>query len=111
MLKFLSLVSFFLIAFAVPAQLLEDDFDGNSTISSWYADDCLLDTDFSNPFVDGTNASATVLRYGGVGGTFANVGFDADERIRIAEDTPSSLKRTILCFVSCLVPAKILMEL
>lgn len=92
MLKFYSFLLFFVIASAVPAQLLEDDFDGNSTISSWFADDCLLDTDFANPFVDGTNASATVLRYEDVGGTFANVGFDADEQIRISEETPFRLK-------------------
>ena len=92
MLKFLSLVSFFLLGFSVPAQLLEDDFDGNSTISSWYADDALMDTAFSNPFVDAANPSATVLRYEDIGGVFANIGFDANERIRIADDTPFSLK-------------------
>ncbi len=88
-------LSFFFLIFtfcAATGQLLVDDFDGNSTISSWYADDALMDTAFANPFVEGTNLSARVLRYEDGGGTFANIGFDANERIRISEETLFRLK-------------------
>lgn len=90
--KFLSLSLLVFTFFSATGQLLVDDFDGNSTISGWYADDALMDTAFANPFMDGTNPSATVLRYEDEGGTFANIGFDAGERIHISDETPFSIK-------------------
>jgi len=57
---------------------IQDDFEGNGDISTWAGDDCQIDTSFPNPFPQGSNTSATVLRYGDTGGQFANVRFDAD---------------------------------
>ncbi|MFW5725536.1 MAG: family 16 glycosylhydrolase [Bacteroidota bacterium] len=73
-------------------QILSDDFEGNSTINTWYPDDCLMDISYANPFTDTINPSATVLRYEDTGGLYANVGFDSPWIIHIAEDTPFSLK-------------------
>ena len=42
---------------------VEDDFEGNGTISTWFGDDCGMDTEFANPVQQGINTSATVLRY------------------------------------------------
>lgn len=60
------------------APFLVDNFEGNDGIASWYADDCLLDTSFNNPYATGINTSAKVLKYSDIGGQYANVGFDAD---------------------------------
>lgn len=88
MLRTILLLLFALASLSLSAQLLEDDFEGNSTISTWYADDCLMDTAFANPIMNATNPSATVLRYQDIGGLFANIGFDAASPIRIAEGRP-----------------------
>ena len=46
------------------AQLvIQDDFEGNGTINSWFGDDCVLDSSFSNPYIEGINTSDTVLKY------------------------------------------------
>ena len=37
------------------AQISQDNFEGNSTITSWVGDDCLIDTNFTNPFPTGIN--------------------------------------------------------
>ncbi len=58
------------------AQVVQDDFEGNGNITSWFGDDCGLDINFANPFPDSANPSATVLRYSDTGGTYANVRFD-----------------------------------
>lgn len=81
---FLSLNSF--------SQLLKDDFEGNYTISTWYADDAQMDTSFNNPFSNSENPSSTVLKYEDTGGQYANVGFDSSEPIILEENTPFSLK-------------------
>jgi beta-glucanase (GH16 family) len=52
-----------------------DDFEGSGTITSWEGDDCQLDSSFPNPVPGGINMSPTVLRYGDVGGTYANIRF------------------------------------
>ncbi len=83
------LVFSFLTGFA---QLLKDDFEGNSTISTRYADDCFMDISFPNPFIDSINPSAAVLKYHDTGGLYANVGFDSPQIINISDDTPFSLK-------------------
>jgi len=83
---------FILSYFTGFAQLLKDDFEGNSTIDTWYADDCFMDIAYPNPFVDTINPSATVLKYHDTGGLYANVGFDSHQIINISDDTPFSLK-------------------
>ncbi len=78
--------------FAAFSQLLQDDFEGNSTINTWYADDCFMDISYDNPFIDSFNPSSTVLKYHDTGGLYANIRFDSPVMINISDDTPFSLK-------------------
>lgn len=64
------------LPFMTHSQTLEDDFEGNGTITSWVGDDCVIDANFANPFPQGINISTTVLKYDDQGGAFANVHFD-----------------------------------
>ncbi|MDG1174302.1 MAG: beta-glucanase, partial [Flavobacteriales bacterium] len=59
------------------AQTILDDFEPGSGITTWWGDACQLDTNFNNPVMTGINTSSKVLRYGDVGGQYANVRFDA----------------------------------
>lgn len=59
------------------AQTVEDDFEGNGTITTWFGDGCQINRNLPNPFSDGINTSATVLEYNDTGGQYANVRFDA----------------------------------
>ncbi len=58
------------------AQTVNDDFEGSGTISTWFGDDCGMDASFANPYQQGINTSAKVLKYQDTGGAFANVRFD-----------------------------------
>ncbi|MGK0455276.1 MAG: hypothetical protein ACJAYY_002768, partial [Paraglaciecola sp.] len=42
---------------------VQDDFEGNGTITSWQQDDSVLNSAFSNPVKEGINTSNTVLKY------------------------------------------------
>ncbi|MFM8838191.1 MAG: beta-glucanase, partial [Bacteroidota bacterium] len=53
-----------------------DSFEGNGTITTWYADQCTLQRPFTNPNPNAVNPSANVLRYHDQGGQYANVRFD-----------------------------------
>ncbi len=70
-------IFFFLLSIYCQAQALEDDFEGNGNISTWYGDDCSINTNFTNIYQQGINTSATVLEYNDIGGQYANIGFDA----------------------------------
>ena len=89
---------FFLCAFFLSinlfcvAQTVEDNFEGNGTISSWSGDDCGLDTSFSNIFRTGINTSATVLKYSDTGGRYANVRFEVPTNFNLSEQYTFSLK-------------------
>lgn len=74
------------------AQILRDNFENNRNISSWFGDDCNMDTSFNNPFPTGINTSSKVLRYGDVGGLYANVRFDAGFSFNLATNSEFSLK-------------------
>lgn len=74
------------------AQTVEDDFEGNGTISTWFGDDCGLDISFSNLFQTGVNTSATVLKYSDSGGRYANVRFDVPIHFDLSNDATFSLK-------------------
>lgn len=58
------------------SQTVEDDFEGNGTITTWFGDDCEIDVSYSNPWQEGINTSNTVLLYNDIGGQYANVRFD-----------------------------------
>ena len=57
-------------------QTVEDDFEGSGTITTWFGDDCGIDTNYTNPFQQGINTSSTVLEYHDIGGQYANIRFD-----------------------------------
>lgn len=74
------------------AQDIQDDFEGSGTISSWFGDNCNINTSFANPFVSGDNTSATVLRYHDIGGTYANVRFDVAPNFDLTTKNAFSLQ-------------------
>ncbi len=91
------LLSFFLVlSFATltqaQTQTVEDDFEGNGTITNWYGDDCIINTGFPNPYPQDINTSATVLKYDDVGGQYANVRFQVSNRFDLSSDYIFSLK-------------------
>ena len=47
---------------------VQDDFEGNGTLTSWFGDECEIDNKFLNPFQQGINTSLTVLKYVASGG-------------------------------------------
>lgn len=71
---------------------ISDDFEGNGTISTWFGDDCQINTSFANPYMGAANPSATVLRYGDVGGSFANVRFTNEEKFNLNSGSTFSIK-------------------
>ena len=92
--KNLFVVTFISITFLGFSQIqsVEDDFEGNGTIASWYADDCGMDLMFGNPFVQGINTSASVMHYNDYGGQYANVAFDVGENLDLSTNHTFSLK-------------------
>lgn len=95
-----SVISFYLLYFATvcysptqsTAQIFLDDFEGNGSIAAWVGDDCAINTSFSNPFPEGINTSATVLRYSDDGGVFANVRWEAENNFDLSVNYTFSLK-------------------
>ena len=73
-------------------QISQDNFEGNSTISTWFGDDCMIDTNFDNPYQTGINTSAKVLKYADIGGQWANVRFDAGFNFNLMTSSEFSLK-------------------
>lgn len=73
-------------------QYVQDDFEGNGTITSWYGDDCGMNNSFNNPFIQGMNTSQTVLQYNDYGGQYANVRFDVIENFDLTNDHTFTLK-------------------
>ena len=71
---------------------LEDGFEGNGNINTWYGDDCGIDTSFPNPFPQGINTSNTVLQYDDTGGQYANVGFDGASNFDLSDQHRFTLK-------------------
>ena len=71
---------------------VEDDFEGNGTISSWDADATTINTAFANPFKTGINTSNTVLRYEDNGGQYANVKFDVPKNFDLSQKHTFTLK-------------------
>ncbi|WP_415866991.1 hypothetical protein [Thalassobellus suaedae] len=74
--RIFSLLLLVLFISSIEAQVIQDDFEGSGTISSWYGDDCIINTNFINPHKQGINASNKVLKYEDRGGKYANVRFD-----------------------------------
>lgn len=90
--RHLLILSYFFFSTVIQAQVLQDNFEGNGTITNWYGDDCVIDRPFSNPFPTGINTSANVLRYSDTGGQFANIRFDSDTNFNLTANSTFSLK-------------------
>lgn len=76
----------------VGQQTVEDDFEGNGTISSWYGDNANINARLNNPYKEGSNISNTVLEYKDVGGQYANIRFDVDENFDLSDNYTFTLK-------------------
>lgn len=87
-------LSFFILfaCFAVHAQTIKDDFEGNGTIDNWVGDDCLVKTDLPNPFKTEINNSNTVLEYQDKGGLYANIRFDLTKSLDLAFESVFTFK-------------------
>lgn len=81
-----------LLAASIPAQTVQDDFEGNGTITSWAGDDCNLHTSFANPFIQGINTSTKVLKYQDTGGQYANVRFEVAFNFDLSTQSIFTLK-------------------
>lgn len=71
---------------------IEDDFEGNGTITTWFNDASKMDTSFPNPVKQGINTSNTVLKYIDDGGDYANVRFDVPNNFNLSEKYTFTLK-------------------
>ena len=89
-------ISLFLFLFCTSVflgqQTVEDNFEGAGTISTWFGDDCGIDTAFSNPFQTGINLTEKVLKYTDSGGQYANVRFDTTANFDLSSNNIFSLK-------------------
>ncbi|NBW27937.1 MAG: glycosyl hydrolase family protein [Flavobacteriaceae bacterium] len=85
-------VLFFSINSFSQARISQDNFEGNSTITSWFGDNCGMDNAFVNPFQNGINTSARVLKYTDAGGQYANVRFDAGFNYNLNTSSVFTLK-------------------
>jgi len=74
------------------AQTVQDDFEGNGNISTWFGDDCNYNNSFPNPFIESANNSTTVLEYADVGGQYANVGFNVEDNFDLSSNYIFTLK-------------------
>ncbi|MEN0003520.1 MAG: family 16 glycosylhydrolase [Bacteroidota bacterium] len=74
------------------AQPVQDDFEGNGTITTWFGDNCGVVTNFTNPVPDNSNPSSTVLLYDDQGGQFANVRFDVSKNFELSTYRTFSFK-------------------
>ena len=88
---FLGILFFTFGAFAQTTSVV-DDFEGNGTITTWYGDDCGINTSLANPVATGPNTSATVLEYSDGGGQYANVRFDVANNFSLWVNYTFSLK-------------------
>lgn len=90
--KLLLLCSIIGIGISTSAQSLQDDFEGNGNIHTWFGDNCNLDTNLTNPQQNGINTSASVLEYHDVGGQYANIRFEAGRNLNLSQYNTFSLK-------------------
>ena len=74
------------------AQSVHDDFEGNGSINTWFGDDCDININFANPFVNAENPSAVVLRYHDTGGQYANVRFQIADHFDLTAKNTFSLR-------------------
>ncbi|MFT5914344.1 MAG: beta-glucanase (GH16 family), partial [Bacteroidia bacterium] len=80
------------ISFVSAQSTVEDDFEGNGTITSWFGDNCGMNTDLSNPFKQGINTSSKVLQYHDTGGQYANIRFGVPADFDLSTNRTFTLK-------------------
>ncbi len=73
-------------------QTVQDDFEGNGTINTWFGDNCNINTNLPNPFTEGINTSSTLMEYHDVGGQYANVRFDVTNNFDLSSVSTFELK-------------------
>ena len=88
---FITLLFFSTIIYS-QLQTLNDNFEGNGTILSWYGSDCEMDNHYLNPYPSGINSSATVLKYSDIGGLYAHIGFNGVGNYNLNSNSTFSLK-------------------
>jgi beta-glucanase (GH16 family) len=90
--NFYILVFLFLSINIFAQQYIQDDFEGNGTITTWAGDDCDININYSNPFKTGINTSDKVLKYDDTGGSYANIRFDASSNLDLSVKNTFSIK-------------------
>lgn len=88
----ISFLVLFINSIHAQTQTVQDDFEGNGTITNWTGDNCNLNAGFANPYVQGINTSAKVLKYQDAGGQFANVRFDVAFNFDLSNQSIFTLK-------------------
>ena len=78
--------------YTAQSQVFQDNFEGDGTITNWFGDDCDMNTNLENPFIQGENTSATVLEYNDNGGQYANVRFQQTTNFDLTTNNTFSLK-------------------
>lgn len=71
---------------------VEDDFENSGTIFNWFGDDCYLDVNSNNPYIQGINATSKVLEYNDIGGSYANIRFTLSENFNLSQNHTFNLK-------------------
>ncbi|MGB6268738.1 MAG: glycoside hydrolase family 16 protein, partial [Olleya sp.] len=82
----------FLLGTLVNAQVVQEDFEGGGTITTWYGDNCGMNINFTNPYQQTINTSNTVLEYSDVGGQYANVQFEVNTNFDLTTNNSFSVK-------------------
>jgi beta-glucanase (GH16 family) len=90
--KYLFLIFFSAITLFVNGQTVEDDFEGNGTISNWATDESEMNTSYTNPYKESINTSNTVLEYKDNGGQYANIFFDVSNTFDLSTNHTFTLK-------------------
>lgn len=77
--------------FKINAQTIQDDFEGNGNVTTWFGDNCGLNTSLNNPFKGGLNNSNKVLEYNDNGGQYANIRFDVAKNLNLLDSSTFTL--------------------
>ena len=80
------------ISFNNFGQTVQDDFEGSGNITTWFGDNCGINTNLVNSFQQGINNSSTVLEYSDTGGQYANVRFDVATNFDLTDNNIFKLK-------------------
>jgi len=77
---------------SIQAQAIQENFEGSGNIATWFGDDCTIEHPFANPFQNGINTSANVLKYVDNGEAYANVRFDSSYNFDLTPNSSFTLK-------------------